>query len=222
MKPILTFGAVLIAALVTLKVSAQKRITEGTISYDIVVNTGDNKPTLASMFDGATSIVYLKGNMSRSEMISSLGTQATIVNGKTGEVVVLKEYGAQKYMINMSSTEWKDANKKYEGVTYTFLDEYKDIAGYKSQKAIGKFADGTSFTVFFTRDLVADNREFEYAYKTLPGLAMEYETNVGSMKVTYTVAKISFNPVPITKFELPKSGYRVMTYQESKNAKGSN
>lgn len=199
-----------------LDLAAQKRITEGTISYDIVVNTGDPKPSLAAMFDGATSIVYLKGFMSRSEMVSSLGVQSTIVDGKSGNVTVLKEYGEQKYMINMTPAEWKDANRKYQGTTFTYADEYKDIAGYKCQKAIGKLADGTVFTVYFTKELIADNRDFEYAYKTLPGLAMEYETTVGGLKVTYTVAKINFSVVPASKFELPKSGFRVMTYEESK------
>lgn len=196
--------------------SAQKRITEGTISYDIVVSTGDSKPSLAAMFDGATSIVYIKGFMSRSEMVSSLGIQSTIVDGKTGNVTVLKEYGEQKYMINMTPANWKDANKKYNGITFTYADEYKTIAGYQCQKAIGKLADGTVFTVFFTKDLTADNRDFEYAYKTLPGLAMQYETIVGGLTVTYTVAKINFNVVPVAKFELPKSGFRVMSYEESK------
>lgn len=199
--------------------SAQKRITEGTISYDIVVSSNEEKPTLASMFDGASSIVYIKGNLSRSEMISSLGTESRIVDAKTGKVTVLKEYGAQRYMINMTPLDWKDANKRYEDVNYTLTDEYKEIAGYKCQKAVGKFADGSTFTVWFTRDLVAEYRDFEYAYRSLPGLAMEFETNVGNLKVTYTVSKISFNVVPASKFELPKSGYRVMSYQESKLAR---
>lgn len=199
--------------------SAQKRITEGTISYDIVVSSNEEKPTLASMFDGASSIVYIKGNLSRSEMISSLGTESRIVDAKTGKVTVLKEYGAQRYMINMTPSDWKDANKRYEDVNYTLTDEYKEIAGYKCQKAVGKFADGSTFTVWFTRDLVAEYRDFEYAYRSLPGLAMEFETNVGNLKVTYTVSKISFNVVPASKFELPKSGYRVMSYQESKLAR---
>jgi hypothetical protein len=51
---------------------------------------------------------------------------------------------------------------------------------------------------------------------SLPGLAMEYETSFGNMNVTYTVSKISFSPVPAAKFDLPKSGFRVMTYEESK------
>jgi GLPGLI family protein len=198
--------------------SAQKKITEGTISYDIVVNTGNANPSIADMFDGATSIVYLKGYMSRFETVSSLGVQSTIVDGRSGKVTVLKEFGEQKYMITYTPDNWKEANQKYQGVSFTYADEYKEIAGYKCQKAIGKLADGTSFTVFFTKELVAENRDFEYPYKTLPGLAMEYETTIRNMKVTYTVAKISFNIVPATKFELPKTGFRVMTYEESKGA----
>ena len=45
---------------------------------------------------------------------------------------------------------------------------------------------------------------------------MQYEATMGTMMVTYTVSNINFNPVLQSKFELPKSGYRVMTYEESK------
>ena len=201
---------------------AQKRITEGTISYDIVVSTGNSNPSIADMFDGATSIVYLKGFQTRFERVSSLGVESTIVDGKSGNVNVLKEYGEQKYMITMTPDNWKDANKKYEGIVFKYENEYKDIAGYKCQKAIGTMKDGTTITVFFTKDLLANNREFEYAYKSLPGLAMEYETIIGSLKVTYTVSKVNFGIVPATKFELPKTGFRVMTYEESNNAGKAN
>ena len=34
--------------------------------------------------------------------------------------------------------------------------------------------------------------------------------------VTYTVSSINFNPVLQARFDLPKSGYRVMTYEESR------
>ncbi len=210
------------AFLMVFTANAQKRITEGTISYDIVVNTGNSNPSIADMFNGATSIVYLKGYQTRFERVSSLGVESTIVDGKTGNVNVLKEYGDQKYMITMTPANWKEANKKYEGIVFKYEDEYKEIAGYRCQKAIGTMKDGTTITVFFTKDLLANNREFEYAYKSLPGLAMEYETTVGSLKVTYTVSKVNFSIVPATKFELPKSGFRIMTYEESNNAGKNN
>ena len=195
---------------------AQKKLTEATISYDIVINTNNTTPQAADLLDGAVSIIYLKGNSSRSEMISSLGTQSTIVDGKTGNVTVLKDYGEQKYMIKMTQADWKVSNKKYEGSTFTYENEFKTIAGYNCQMAIGKLTDGSTFTVYFTKDLVPVNKDFQYLNKELPGLAMQYEAVLGKQKVTYTVSNINFNLVPAAKFDLPKSGYRVMTYEETK------
>ncbi|MGZ8557550.1 MAG: DUF4412 domain-containing protein [Chitinophagaceae bacterium] len=195
---------------------AQKKLTEATISYDIVINTNNTTPQAADFLDGAVSIIYLKGNSSRSEMISSLGTQSTIVDGKTGNVTVLKDYGEQKYMIKMTQAEWKVSNKKYEGSTFTYENEFKTIAGYNCQKAVGKLMDGSTFTVYFTKDLVPVNKDFQYLNKELPGLAMQYEAVLGKQKVTYTVSNLNFNLVPAAKFDLPKSGYRVMTYEETK------
>lgn len=194
---------------------AQKRLTEATITYDIEINTANTAPKAADLLDGAVSVIYLKGNSSRAEMISSLGSQSTIVDGKTGKVTILKEYGDKKYMINLTADNWKASNKKYEGVTFTYENEFKTISGYNCQKAIGTLTDGSTFTVYFTRDLLPVNKDFQYLNKDLPGLAMQYEAGMGKRKVTYTVSSINFNLVPAAKFDLPKSGYRVMTYEES-------
>jgi GLPGLI family protein len=195
---------------------AQKKFAEGTISYDIVINTGSDKPQAADFLDGATSTVYIKGAKSRTEMVSSLGTQATIIDGASNSITVLKEYGDQKYLIQLTPSEWKDANKKYEGVTFTTTSETKSILGYTCKKAVGKLSDGNAFTVWYTTELVPEDGDFQTAGKDLPGLAMQYETSMGNLNVVYTVSKISFAPVPVSKFDLPKTGYRIMTYAESK------
>lgn len=216
MKRTLYISLVFTAILAGSALFAQRKLTEATISYDIVINTSNKNPQAADLLDGATSVIYLKGNSSRSEMISSLGTQATIIDGKSGEVTILKDYGEQKYMIKMTPDNWKQSNKKYEGISFTYFNEFKTIAGYNCQKAVGKLSDSTSFTVYFTRDLLPVNRDFQYLNRNLPGLAMQYEASLGKMQVTYTVSSVNFNPVPQTKFDLPRSGYRVMTYEESK------
>jgi GLPGLI family protein len=204
-------------AMIALPSMAQKRLSEGTISYDIVINTGSDKPQGADFLDGATSAVYIKGPKTRTEMVSPLGTQSTIIDGTKNTIVILKEYGEQKYLINLKPEDWKDANKKYEDVSFTYDNSAsKTILGYKASKAIGKLKDGTTFTVWYTTDLLPENKDFQYANKDLPGLALEYETNMGNLKVTYTVSKISFSPVPAAKFDIPKSGYRMLTYNESK------
>jgi GLPGLI family protein len=215
MKKIIQIFVASVVLLSTFQAYAQKKLTEATISYDIVINTNNSTPQAADLLDGATSVIYLKGNSSRSEMISSLGTQSTIIDGKTNKVTILKDYGEQKYMITMTPDNWKTSNKKYEGTTFTYENEYKTIAGYNCQKATGKLTDGTTFTVYFTKDLIPVNRDFQYLNKNLPGLAMQYEATLGKVKVTYTVSSINFNLVPAIKFDLPTSGYRVMTYEES-------
>jgi GLPGLI family protein len=220
MKKVSIIFAIATCLIFSSPVSGQKKLTEATISYDIVINTNNTTPKAADLLDGAVSVIYLKGNSSRSEMISSLGTQSTIIDGKLGNVTILKDYGEQKYMISLSQNNWKESNKKYEGIKFTYENEFKTIAGYNSQKAIGTLADGSTFIVYFTRDLLPVNKDFQYLNKNLPGLAMQYEANVGKQKVTYTVSGINFNLIPAAKFDLPKSGYRVMTYEES--LRGSN
>jgi len=198
---------------------AQKKISEGTISYDIVINTASEKTQAADFLDGATSTVYLKGNKSRVEMVSSLGMQSTIIDGAKNTIAIIKEFGEQKYIINMTPEEYKAANERGNNVTFSYTDDTKTIAGYNCKKAIGKLPSGATFTVWYTPDLVPENKEYQYTNRALPGLAMEYESAIGKMQVTYTVSKISLSPVPAAKFELPKSGYRVMTYKESQGIK---
>ncbi|GAA4326802.1 DUF4412 domain-containing protein [Flaviaesturariibacter amylovorans] len=208
------------AALLSVSAGAQKKLTEATITYDIVINTGTERPRAADFLDGATSTVYLKGNKSRTEMVSSLGTEATIIDDGAKAVFNVKEYGPQKYIIRMTPANWKDANRRYEDVKFSFTSESKTIQGYKCTKAVGKLADGSTFVVWYTPDLVPESTDFQYVNRNLPGLAMEYESNVGSLKVTYTVSKINMNPVPAAKFDLPKAGFRVLSYEESKGPKG--
>ena len=202
--------------LVAFSASAQKKLTEGTISYDIVINTGSDKTHAADFLDGATSTIYIKGSKSRTEMVSSLGTQATLIDQGQKSVSIIKEYGPQKYVIQMTPANWKEANKKYDDVQFSYTSETKNIIGYKCNKAIGKLADGSSFVVWYTNDLIPEYKDFQYVNRTLPGLAMEYESIVGNLKVTYTVSKINFSPVPASKFDVPKTGFRVLSYEESK------
>ena len=199
------------------KILSQIKFSEGSIVFNIKVNTDDTNPKLADGFDGATNTIYVKANLSRTELVSVFGSQSTIIDEKTAHVTVLKEYGDKKYLINMTHSDWIDANKKYDSVTFTYENDYKTIVGYKCQKAVGKLKNGETFIVYFTKDLVPENQDIQYSNRSLAGLALEYESSLGKSKVTFTASKISFDPVPASKFDLPKTGFRVLTYQESKS-----
>ncbi|MBM3432678.1 MAG: hypothetical protein FJX92_06740 [Bacteroidetes bacterium] len=195
-----------------------RRLSEATLTYSVSIRTTNKEPRAADLMDGALNIVYLKGNMSRSDLNSSLGRQSTIVDSKTGNATVLKEYGEQRYLIQMTSAEWESSNEAYENVRYQYTGVTKQVAGYLCEQAIGTWGDQNTYVVFFTRALQPVNHEFQYLNRNLPGLALEYQAKVGNSELTYIATKVDFDPVPHTVFELPTSGYRIMTYQESKGS----
>ncbi len=196
--------------------AAQKKVSELTLVYDASISTGDTQPKLADAFDGATTTVYIKGTLSRSEMSSALASFTTIHDARTGAAVVLQEISGQKLLIKMTAENWKDKNKRYEGITFKPTDETKIIAGYKCTKAIATMKDGSTFTVYYTRDIMPENSDYNVQFKNLDGLPLEYELIQGKLKIKYTVSKINMNPVPASKFDIPKSGYRELTYEESR------
>jgi len=195
---------------------AQKKVAELTLVYDATVSTGDKQPKLADAFDGAITTVYIKGTMSRTEMTSALASFTSIHDAKTGTAVVLQEISGQKLLIRMTADNWKDKNKRYEGISFVNTSETKTIAGYKCIKAVATMKDGAAFTVYYTKDIIPENAEYDSQFKNLEGLPLEYELTQGALKIKYTVSKINMNPVPASKFDIPKNGYRELTYEESR------
>jgi GLPGLI family protein len=202
--------------LITFSSNAQRTLNEGTLVYNMSVETGSGEPKMADMLDGATTTISIKGNQSRVELLSGLGREATIYNTATQSGVILKDYSGQKLMITLTSKDWEDNNKKYEGIVFENTGETSVISGYNCRKANAKLTNGTTFTVFYTTDINISNKSYDAQFKTLPGLAVQYEMQSGTMKFKFTLAKISFDTVPLSKFEIPKSGYRVLTYQETR------
>lgn len=209
----------LVALFLTAAVFAQKRVSDLTIVYDAVITTGAAEPKLADAFDGATTTVYLKGGMSRSEMVSALASFTTIHDAKTGAAVVLQEVGGQKVLIRMTADDWEDKNKRYEGISFSTTDETKQLAGYSCKKAVAALKDGSTFTVFYTEELIPENNDYNSQFKNLRGLPLEYELQQGKLTIRYVVSRVSLNPVAISKFDIPKAGYREMSYEESKKGR---
>ena len=210
------FTTILISAF--LFSSAQKTISEGTLIYDINIQPL-KKDAAASSLSGATETIYLKGGLSRRDMMSNLGNEKTIHDSKTGNAVILKEYSGQKLMITLTKQNWDARNKKNDGVVFSPTTETKDILGYQCVKATATLKDGSAMIVYYTKDLNVINKEYSVLFKNLDGLPMQYEFETKKLKFTYTITKIDLNSLQVAKFEFPKSGYRVMTYEENQAGK---
>ena len=198
---------------------AQKTISEGTIIYEISLQSRNKEIKIDEGFAGATSTRYLKGGLSRTDMKTTLGTETTIYNSKTGNAAILKEYSGQKLMILLTKENWDEKNKNFDGLVFENSNETKVIGGYHCKKAIAKLKDGSSLSVFYTPDLVAINKEYDRSFLNLPGFPLEYELETAKLFFKYKLSSIDFNTVPALKFEYPQTGYRVMTYEETKKGK---
>ena len=198
--------------------NAQKSISEATIQYDINIKPIQSQ-AVANSLTGSTFTIYLKGAFSRTDMVSNLGNEKTIHDGKNGTAVILKEYSGQKLMIAMNKEDWDNRVKKSAGITFINTNESKVISGYNCIKASAKLNNGSTVTVFYTKDMQTVNKEYSTTFNNLPGLPVQYEFESASMRFTYTLSKIDFNSILSSKFELPKFGYRIMNYEEGKSEK---
>lgn len=207
------------ALMISLNSSGQKTISEGTITYNILIQSKKTENNVSNGLNGSTTSIYLKGNLSRIDMASSLGNETTIYNAKNGTAVILKEYSGQKLMISLTKENWDTRNKKFDGLTFENTPEQKVIEGYKCRHAVAKLKDGSIISVFYTPDLVPANSDYNEAFKTLPGLPIEYDFETEKLTFKYHLSNIDFNTISLSKFEFPKSGYRVMTYDENKRNK---
>lgn len=214
---LITLAFVLLVSCVTY---AQKTISDGSVTYDILVQSKNSETKVSSGINGAKTTIYLKGSLSRTDMTSSLGTETTIYNSKIGSAAILKEYSGQKLMITLTKENWEERNKKFDGITFDITTETKVIEGYNCKRAIAKLKDGSSIAVYYSPDLIAMNKDYSQAFKNLPGFPMDYEFETEKLIFKYHISKVDFSPVPASKFEFPKSGYRIMTYDQNKSGKG--
>jgi GLPGLI family protein len=194
-------------------VCAQTRVVaECTVNYSIQIK-GDAKMDneTAALLKSSSKIVYITGNDSRVDLLSTTFLQTLIYDKSTGTAVIMRELGANKFMTKLDNKAWANQNSKYTGMVITYLDEVKQILGYECKKAILQLNDGNTFSVYYATAITPSVREFEFQFKDIPGFVLEYETVEGKgEKITFTATKINLNPVPASKFDIPTSGYRLL------------
>lgn len=211
------FFAVLLAGIV-LTVSqsfAQKTVNEAVLTYNISIESSSEKAPMSKPLNGATLTVYLKGTQSRTDMVSALGTESNQYDVKSGKGIILKQYSGQKLMITLSSANWAQKNQVNKNMTFIIENGEQTIAGFRCKKATGQSADGKTFTVYFSPDVILSNKQYDNAFAALPGMPVQYELQSGKLKFKYSLDGINYDPVPLSKFEIPKTGFRIMTYEEN-------
>jgi len=125
-------------------------------------------------------------------------------------------------MITATKENWAQKNQWNDNLKFTIDPAVTSIGGYDCKKATGTTQDGKTFVIYFTPDITIANRQYNNSFDQLPGLPVQYEIKSGNLTFKYSLSKVSYEAVAASKFEEPKAGYRVMTYEENQQLKKGN
>ncbi len=198
---------------------AQKLQNDVTVNYSIAIEASNENTALAKSLEGATFTVYLKGMQSRTDMESALGSETNLYDSRTGKGAILKQYSGQKLMITLTKDNWMQKNQFYQNMKFVIDNTEEMISGIKCKKATGKSPDGNPFVIYFASDIKLQNKQYDNGFGQLPGLPVRYEIQSGKLTFKYTLKTVNFDPIAAAKFEVPKAGFRVMTYDENQQLK---
>ncbi|MEI6584852.1 MAG: hypothetical protein WCL56_02155 [Sediminibacterium sp.] len=196
----------------TLFVVAQQRVVaECTVQYKITLEDLKTDKDVQNAVQLSNKTVYIKGNDCRIDLMSPSLNQSIIYEKLNGSAVVLREFGNNKFMTKLSPEKWTTANKQYDEMTISLMDETKIILGYECKKAQLKLSDGTVYTIYYATSITPSVKEFEFPFRDIPGFVLEYQIKeLGETIVNYKASKIFLSPVQASKFDIPTSGYRIL------------
>lgn len=192
-------------------VVGQKRLSEGTLSFSVVTYKQN-----VVVGDSLIAQHFFKGAHTRTDLVGGVGKTITLYDSREVTGAILREFGAQKIMIPLDASSWADKNAWYTPDSIQYTDEVETVLDYPCKRAKIKLRSGSLLSVWYTPSIVLDNKDTEFQMGDLPGLVLSYEYESSGTVVKYKIVALNFDPVPIQKFDIPNSGYRILSYSESK------
>lgn len=182
-----------------------------TIVYDISISSNGKNTGIEEAYNGGIKTVMLQNGKARVRLVTLMRIQSLYFFTKDAaltKVLITKESGKKKYKYQLSASDWKQYNAKYDSIRYNLLDETKHVAGYPCKKAIVTVpGENKEIIVYYTPELKPLDKHIEPLFAGIPGVVLEYvhETNNGT--ISFTAGKISFDPVDEDLFQEPTTGY---------------
>jgi GLPGLI family protein len=197
------------------KIKAQKIINEATLTYKVEVgNSISNQQTQSS--NASQYKIYIKGLSSRSDLITSMGSESAIYDAKKENGYITKSYSGQKLLINLTKADWLTQNAKFQQLKFDVTTETKKISGYDCKKAISKLASGETIVVYFEPNIILSNQDYSLAFPGLQGLPIIIESESKGNIFRYTLSDIIYDNLASNLFEIVQKNYRIMNYEDAK------
>lgn len=188
--------------------SGQRVIGDCTITFQVSADAGSID---SNAIRNAYKKLYISGGKALTEISFNGFEQQTFYNENNVNVYILYQMSGDKYMRILTKDEWMQQYGNYKDARTEQVDGTQDLLGYSCKRARITLRNGTKLNVLYTPELKTTVAENPYEFKNINGLVLKYEAVVqDKYRITYTASKIDFSPVPVEKFNIPKSGYRIL------------
>ena len=209
MKKVFSIVMVLSALMLifTGNTNAQKKKSfSGSITFEITYGGSIDAAQLAQL--PKTAVMKILGNKTRLE--TGGGVETTITDGDSKTILILLDIAqmGKKFAIKQTKQQIDDQLKDQPAPIIKYIDETKEIAGFKVKKAeslsISKEGNDTVKVVcWYTEEIGSQDINFAAQFRGLNGQALEYSINTPDISMTYIAKEIKKGNVKATDFLQP-------------------
>lgn len=210
-KSIKTGVLALILVSTALIVHAQKTVTEGTMTFDVVANGA--KTEVKNKFNGDLTKIEMAAGPALINVISNTAT-------KTGLLLIDVPVAQKQFAVKIS----KEETEKQEAALPKYSDfkatgEKQVIATLNAEKYTYKDEKGASHELWATKDIEIPALKGKGYFKGLDAVPVKYTALVNGVESNMTLKSISTNKVGAISMDIP-SGYELTTMDELRAMQG--
>ncbi len=192
----------------------QRILTEARLTYKLIPLPEKGQEAEAAAFANATYTVWLRANLVRTDFFSTVRQQSVIYNTATGQATLLRESGEEKYRWDLDSIQWRKYNKNRIPTGFRETGETALIENYECIRVVANYAGGNSVSIFYTRQIYPLANGYDLMFEGLKGIPVQYEWVIGGLKIRYELGSVQTGPVGASRFEVPKTGYKIIEAPE--------
>ncbi len=197
--------ACLLGACSSKKELATSKPTSGIVRYAIQLDLNDNAEGMEETFGKSALATFNQNYLHFKKDQQENYGNFQIVNLATGEETNYLTVKEKKFGIKTPAELIPSIG------AFSFLKEYKTIAGYRCQKATAPMGDGI-MTVYFTKAIGVNF----CPYVDFDGFALEYTLAMPYGMVNYTATLVDLKAIAAKAVRPPKN-YKIITAQELEN-----
>lgn len=199
---------------------AQKKITEGTITYDAKYDLKPEQQAIANMLPSETKVKF-NGSLSKMQLEQG-PAMITILNNaaeKTGLLLIDVPIAQKQIAVKMNKAELEKAEAEAGYTDFKATGEKQTISNYNAEKYTYKTAKGDNFELWATTDLDLPLSTYSQHFSGVKGVPVKFTIIQNGVKMTLTLKDIKEEKIDGISLAVP-SGYDEMTMDDLKAMQG--